>query len=67
MSDLRIPHEVADGITVAVLKDQLSYLKEEVRQHIEDGQYMHPEDYEESVTKLIPALELIIPFFGGTV
>ncbi len=67
MSDLRIPYEVADGIAVAVLKDQLSYLKEEVRQHVEDGQYMHPEDYEESVTKLIPALELIIPFFGGTV
>lgn len=67
MSDLRIPYEVADGIAVAVLKDQLSYLKEEVRLHVEDGQYMHPEDYEESVTKLIPALELIIPFFGGTV
>jgi len=67
MSDLRIPYEVADGIAVAVLKDQLSYLKEEVRLHVEDGQYMHPEDYEESVTKLIPALELIIPYFGGTV
>ncbi len=67
MSDLRIPYEVADGIAVAVLKDQLSYLKEEVRLHVENGQYMHPEDYEESVTKLIPALELIIPYFGGTV
>ena len=67
MSGLKIPYEVADGITVAVLKDQLRYLKEEVRQHVEEGQYMHPEDYHDSMTKLIPALEVIIPYFGGTV
>lgn len=60
-----IPFEVADGITLATLKDQLKYLKEEVRLHVEEGQYLHPEDYHNSMVKLIPALETLIPYFGG--
>ena len=62
---LRIPYEVADGITLAILQDQLGYLKEEVRLHVEEGHYMHPEDYHMSMTKLIPSLETLIPYFGG--
>ena len=62
---LLIPFEVADGITVACLKDQLGYLKEEVRLHVEEGKYMHPEDYHMSMTKLIPSLETLIHYFGG--
>ena len=67
MRGLTIPYEVADGIAVAVLQDHLKYLKEEVRLHLEQGQYLHPEDLENSLTKLIPSLENIIPYFGGTV
>ena len=63
---LLIPFEVADGITLATMQDNLEYLKEEVRLHVEEGQYMHPEDYHMSMTKLIPALEVLIPYFGGT-
>jgi hypothetical protein len=66
MTGLNIPYEVADGITLAVLQDQLKYLKEELREYKEDEKYMHPEDVANSV-KLIPALELIIHHFGGTV
>lgn len=66
MSGLNIPFEVADGITLACLQDQLKYLKEEVRAHMEEGQYMHPEDYHNSMVKLIPALETLIPYYGGT-
>jgi hypothetical protein len=66
MSGLTIDFETADRITVLSLKDQLSYLREEVRLHVEEGQYMHPEDYHMSMTKLIPALELLIPYYGGT-
>ena len=62
---LEIDFETADRITVHCLKDQLKYLKEEVRLHVEEGQYMHPEDYQESMTKLIPSLETIIKYFGG--
>lgn len=63
---LLIPFEVADGITAACLTEQLDYLKEELRGHVEDGKYMHPEDYYNSMMKYIPALETLIPYFGGT-
>lgn len=66
MAGVTIPFEVADGITLATLKEQLSYLSEELRSHLEEGKYMHPEDYHNSMTKLIPALETLIPYFGGT-
>lgn len=63
--EITIPYEVADGITLATLQDQLSYLKEEIRLHTEEGKYLHPEDYYNSMTKYIPALELLIEYFGG--
>jgi hypothetical protein len=65
MTKLEIPFEVADGITVASLKDQMKYLKEEIRLHVEEGQYLHPEDYHRSMTQLIPAMELLINYYGG--
>lgn len=65
MSGLTIPYEVADNITLATMKEHLAYLKEEVRLHVEDGQYLHPVDYHASMTQLIPALELLIPYYGG--
>ncbi len=66
MRGLTIPFEIADWITLSNLQDQLKYLKEEVRLHVEEGQYLHPEDYHNSMTKLIPALEVLIPYYGGT-
>jgi hypothetical protein len=60
-----IPFDVADGITVACLQEQLAQLQEEVRAHKEDGDYMHPEDYVNSTTVYIPALQALIPYFGG--
>lgn len=64
---LEIPFEVADGIVIASLKEHRGYLKEEVRAHVEEGAYLHPEDYHNSMTKLIPALELLIEYYGGDV
>ena len=64
---LLIPFEVADGITLATLQDQLGYLKEEIRLHVEEGKYLHPEDYHNSMVNLIPALETLIKYFGGEV
>ena len=63
---LEIDFETADRITLLSLKDHLAYLKEEVRLHVEEGKYLHPEDYHMNMTKLIPALELLIPYYGGT-
>ena len=64
---ISIPFEVADGIVVATLKEQRSYLKEEIRLHTEEGRYMHPEDYHNSMMKLIPAMELLIEYYGGDI
>ena len=62
---LEIDWETADRITVLSMKSQLEYLKEEVRAHVEEGKYLHPEDYHNSTVKYIPALELLIDYYGG--
>jgi hypothetical protein len=49
------------------MQDQLKYLIEETRAHVEDGKYLHPEDYYNNTVKYIPALKLLIGYFGGTV
>ncbi len=65
MAKLEIPWEIADGIVVAALKNHVSYLKEEIRLHTEEGEYLHPEDYHNSMVHLIPAMEKIIAYYGG--
>ena len=62
---LEIPFEVADGIVLASLQNHIGYLKEEVRAHVEEGAYLHTEDYHNSMVNLIPAMELLIDYYGG--
>ena len=62
---LEIPFEVADSIVIASLTEHVGYLKEEIRLHVEEGHYLHPEDYHKSMVKLIPAIELLIDYYGG--
>ena len=62
---LEIPFEVADSIVIALLTEHVGYLKEEIRLHVEEGHYLHPEDYHKSMVKLIPAIELLIDYYGG--
>lgn len=57
--------ETADRITVLTLKEQRGYLVKEIKDHEKKGTYMHPEDYHASKTKLIPAMDLLIKYFGG--
>ena len=64
---LEIDFETADRITLCCLMDQLNYLEREVAEHIGEGKYMHPDDYTLSTTKLIPALKVVIDYFGGPV
>jgi len=63
---LVIPYTVADGITLTSLMDQHFYLKEETRAHLEDGKWLHPDDLAKN-QKLIPALEMLIEYYGGEV
>ena len=65
VANLEIPFEVADGIVLASLKNHIGYLKEEIRAHVEEGAYLHPEDYHNSMVNLIPAMEKIIAYYGG--
>lgn len=65
MSGVELPFEVADKITLATMQEHVAYLKEELRLHIEEGEYLHPEDYYNSQVKLIPAFELLIKYYGG--
>jgi len=65
MKKLEIPFEVADGIVLASLQNHIGFLKEEIREHVEEGAYLHPEDYHNSMVNLIPAMELLIDYYGG--
>lgn len=75
---LVIDYETADRITVCTLRDQLEYLlreqqwfeaSEEIRATLQEqwgfGLYVHPEDYANNASKYIPALQLMIDYFGG--
>lgn len=56
--------ETVDRITLLSLQDHHDFLREELRAHIEDGQYLHPDD----VTKnhqLIYCLDKLIHYYGG--
>ena len=65
MKKLEIPYEVADGITLATLQDHYDYLIEELKNHKENGAYMHPDDVRNSEERYIPSLRIVIGFFGG--
>lgn len=62
---LQLDYEIADKITIANLRDQVAYLREEIRKHMEEGAYLHPEDLDDSQYRLIPAMEMIIKYYGG--
>jgi len=61
---LEIDMDTAEKITLLSLQDHCGYLKEELRAHIEDGQYLHEDDVTNN-HQLIYCLEKIIPYFGG--
>jgi hypothetical protein len=64
VSKIELDHKAADAITVHVLKDQRSLIKKEIKAHLKKGEYMHPEDLAFNQTTLLPALEVIIKYFG---
>ena len=62
---ITIDFDTADRITLLVLKDQLKYLRVELEDY-KDGKFLHPEDVVRNA-EIIVALELLIPYYGGTV
>lgn len=62
---LEIDYDTADRITMLVMKEQLKYLRKEL-DDFKEGKWLHPEDVANNI-KIIAALELLIPYYGGTV
>ena len=62
---ITIDFDTADRITLLVLKDQLKYLRKELEDY-KEGKWLHPEDVVKNA-EIIAALELLIPYYGGTV
>jgi coproporphyrinogen III oxidase-like Fe-S oxidoreductase len=63
---LTIDYETADRITILTLQEQLQSIKEDLRKHLEEGKYMHPEDMSNAYVH-IPQLESIIKYFSVSV
>jgi hypothetical protein len=63
-SGLTLDYDIADKITLLSLQDQLKYLRKELEDY-KEGEWLHPEDVVNN-TKIIAALELLIPYYGGT-
>ncbi len=61
---ITLDFDTADRITVLVLQDQLKYLRKELEDY-KEGKWLHPEDVVNNA-KIIAALELLIPNYGGT-
>jgi hypothetical protein len=66
MTGMQIDYETADRITLANLKDALDTLQSELDNHTNNGSYMHPEDVSNTVSKYIPALKILIEYYGGS-
>ena len=64
-SGITLDFDTADRITLLVLHAQLKYLRKEI-EDLKEGKYLHPEDVANNI-KLISSLELLIPYYGGTV
>ena len=63
---LELDMDIAEGIALLSLQDHYKYLKEELRAHIEEGQYLHPDDVTRN-HQLVYCLEKVIKYYGGSV
>lgn len=63
-SGIMLPHEAADAITVATLKDAARYLQKELDDHFKRGQWMHPEDIPNN-REYIYCITQVLRYFGS--
>jgi hypothetical protein len=63
---LELDMDTAERITLLSLRDHYKYLKEELRAHIEEGQYLHEDDVLRN-HQLIYCLKKVIAYYGGSV
>ena len=61
---LEIDYDTADRITLASLKDHRKYMVKELNDY-KEGKWLHAVDVIMNA-ELVKALELLIPYYGGT-
>jgi hypothetical protein len=61
---LELDYETADRITLLNLEDQKKYLIKELEDY-KEGKWLHPDDVIKN-GEIIRAMELLIPYYGGT-
>ena len=61
---LEIDYDTADRITLTSLKDHRKYLVKELNDY-KEGKWLHADDVIMNA-ELVTALELLIPYYGGT-
>ena len=64
-SGLTLDYDIADKITLLSLQDHLKCLRKELEDY-KERKWLHPEDVVKNA-EIIAALELLIPYYGGTV
>ena len=72
MKKIELDGEIADGIALAVLKEQRAYLEKELAQWKKNpksdtnptGYWLHPGDVVGNM-QIIAALDLLVGYFGG--
>jgi hypothetical protein len=64
ITGITIDYETADRITLATLIECRKYREKELKEHLENGAWMHPDDVENS-TEILKHLTKVIEYFGG--
>jgi hypothetical protein len=59
-----LDYDLVDAITLKALKNHRKMLKRQLKDHLENGSWMHPEDVVNNA-KFIDAMDVIIDYYGG--
>jgi hypothetical protein len=60
----KLDYDLVDAITLKALKSHRKILKKQLKNHLENGAWMHQDDVV-NTPKLINALDVIIDYYGG--
>lgn len=60
----KLDYEVVDAIVLKDLKRHRKMLKKQLKDHLENGAWLHPNDVA-STPKLIEAMKVVIDYYGG--
>ena len=64
MKMFEIDYETIDRITLGNLKEQRDTFSVLIKDHLEKGAYMHPDDFIYN-KRLVDAMSVLIDYFGG--